>query len=137
MGQHPPAERTLYADLSQLLMASRNLPQGEVDAHIEEIVRDFMRSNPELGVGGLQITFTWRMPEGADEWAVYATEYRTLPAEQPEPLRAIAGGPAKVLAFPAPSSSDRGGTQSGSAQVIPFPRRGLNERSTGRAWHVP
>lgn len=126
MSQHTLAERMLYTKLSQLLMASRNTSQGEVEARIEEIVRDFMRNNPELGVDGLQITFTWRMPEGADEWAVYATEYQTLPAEQPEPLRAIAGGPAEVLTFPTPSSSDRGGTHTGAAQVIPFPNRGLS-----------
>ncbi len=125
MSQPTTAERTLYADLTRLLMASRNTPQGEVEARIEDIFRDFMRSNPGLGVGGLQITLTWRMPEGADDWAVYGTEYQTLPAEQPQPKRAVAGVPADVLSFPIASASRRGATPTGSAQVVPFPRAGL------------
>jgi hypothetical protein len=129
---HPtPAERTLYANLTQLLMVSRNATQDDVEARIEELFRSFLRANPELGVSGLQITMTWRLPDGADDWAAYGTEYRTLPLEEEaaEPLRIVAGGSAEVLAFQAHSSPRPPILAGGSARVIPFPRPSHTHRT--------
>jgi hypothetical protein len=125
--RHPtPAERTLYGELTRMLIGNRHRPQAEVEAGIEKLLRDYVRRNPELGVGGLQITLTWRLPEGADDWAVYGTEYQTLRAEDQtaEPMRAVAGGSAEVVAFHAVSSSPREALAGGVVgQVIPFTPR--------------
>lgn len=123
MTEPSAAERALYSDLTRLFMQMRDAPHAQVEARVEERLREFVRAHPEQRVGGLQITLTWTLPEGADDWAVYGTEYRTLPAAEPMPApRAVACGPAVVLALPPllqrkPVTSPRG-----SAQVIPFPQ---------------
>lgn len=129
MATHTPAERDLFADLTRLLLAMRDASQSDVEACIEEQFRNFVRAQAAQGAGGevsgLQITFTWTLPEGADDWAVYGTEYRTVPAE-PRALAqqaAVAGGAASVIAFPPPHASRPASPKDASAVVIAFPDR--------------
>lgn len=129
MATHTAAERTLFADLTRLLLAMRGSSQGDVEACIEERFRNFVRAQAATGAGdevsGLQITFTWTLPEGADDWAVYSTEYKTVPAE-PRALvqqAAMAGGAASVIAFPPPHAGRPASPKAASAVVIAFPDR--------------
>jgi hypothetical protein len=114
-------ERALFSDLTRLFMAMRDAPFAQLEAQVEERVREFVRAHPEQRVGGLQITFSWALPDGADDWAVYGTEYRTLPASEPIPPRAVACGPAIVLAMPPLPQREPAPLPCGSAQIIPFP----------------
>jgi hypothetical protein len=117
------AERALFSDLTRLFMSLRQAPHSQLEASVEERFRQFVRANGKQDVGGLQITFTWMLPEGPDEWAVYATEYKTLPVENPmEHRRAVGGGPAEVLAFSPAPAHDRTVIAPGqSAEIITFP----------------
>lgn len=132
MATHTPAERALFADLTRLLLAMRDASHSDVEACIEERFRDFLRAEASQGasgeVGGLQITFTWTLPEGADDWAVYSTEYRTVPAEpralaQQAAVAGGAGGAASVIAFPPPHAGRPASPKDASAVVIAFPDR--------------
>lgn len=119
-----PAERALFSDLTRLLMSMKDAPHAQVEASIEERFREFVRAHPNRDVGTLQITFSWTLPEGAEDWAIYGTEYRTLPAQvAPERCRAVAGGPADIVDFPSADLSRPMGRDSGPARIIPFPRR--------------
>jgi hypothetical protein len=129
MNGYDLAERALFADLTQLLLSMREATHGELEAVIEERFRKFVRARAtEAGgyaAGGLQITFTWTLPDGADDWAVYGTEYKVLPAQtREEPQRAAAvGGAGAVIDFPS-LPSGRPTTPSGStARIIAFPVR--------------
>lgn len=122
------AERALFSDLTRLLLSMRDAPYCEVEACIEDRFRNFLRHQAAKEevveeVGALQITFTWTLPDGADDWAVYATEYKTLPAMPPElPKRvAAAGADASVIAFPAPPGRRSTATSGASARIIAFP----------------
>ena len=107
----------------------RDSPHGDVEACIEERFRNFVRAQAADGggseVGGLQITFTWTLPEGADDWAVYSTEYKTVPAEPrafPQQA-ALAGGAAAVIEFPLPHANRPSSASGATAVVIAFPGR--------------
>ncbi len=122
---HSPAERVLFADLTRLLLSMRDASYAEVEAKIEDRFRGFVRELAGRAgeeVGGLQITFTWTLPDGADDWAVYATEYKTVPAEPHVlPQLAVAGGGAAVIDFPSPQASRTVAANGGSARIIAFP----------------
>ena len=117
-----PAERELFSDLTRLFMAMRHVTYAELEQKIEKRFRDFARLNPNQNVGGLQISLTIKLPDGADDWALYGTEYQTLPVEQPAtPRVAVAGGSAEIVAFP-PTGGTRSSAATGCAgQVITFP----------------
>ena len=70
---------------------------------------------------GAPIDASGKLPDGADDWALYGTEYRTLPVEQPSaPRLAVAGGSAEIVAFP--TGAPRPLTAAECAgQVIAFP----------------
>lgn len=128
MTSHSPSERILFADLTRLLLSMRDASYADVEAKIEERFRGFVRgqvaSRETEEIGGLQITFTWTLPDGADDWAVYATEYKTVPAEpRVLPRRAVAGGDAAVIDFPSPQMSRSVVAHRGSARIIAFPAR--------------
>jgi len=120
-----PAEREFFSELTRMFMSMRDAPHGELEASIEERFREFIRSRAEPGVGGLQITFTWTLPEGADDWAIYRTDYRTIPADPPIEARmaAAGGGEAAILEFPSRPASRPAGAPYAPAQVIAFPTR--------------
>lgn len=117
------AERALFCDLTRLFMTLRQATHEELEARLEERFRQYVRSRAEREIGGLQITFTLALPEGADGWSAYTTEYRTLPAQPPLPHRRAVGGPAEVLAFPSMAQpASVAARPRGSAQIIAFPR---------------
>ena len=119
-----PAERALFSDLTRLLMSMKDAPHAQVEASIEERFRAFVRAHPNRDVGTLQITLSWTLPEGAEDWAIYGTEYRTLPAQvAPERCRAVAGAPADIVEFPTADLSGPMARDSGPARIIPLPRR--------------
>ena len=103
----------------------RDAPYTQMEAMIEERLREFARAHPEHKVGGLQITLSWTLPDGADDWAIYGTEYKTLPAAEivPQPRRAVAGGSAAVVEFPGAQPAPAMATKGGPARIIPFPAR--------------
>lgn len=118
------AERELYSDLTRLFMAMRHAPFADLEQKIEERFREFARLNPDQNAGGLQITFTLKLPDGADDWALYGTEYQTLPVEQPStPRLAVAGGPAEIVAFPSDSAARPVAATDCAGQIISFPFR--------------
>lgn len=131
MATHTAAERALFADLTRLLLAMRDSSQGDVEACIEERFRNFLRAQAAQGtadeVRGLQITFTWTLPEGADDWAVYSTEYKTVPAEPRALVQqaavAGAGGAALIIDFPPQHAGRPASPKDASAVVIAFPDR--------------
>jgi len=123
---HTPAERVLFSDLTQLLLSLRDARFADVEASIEERFRAFVRAQsdePGGSVASLQIAFTWTLPNGADDWAVYATEYKTLPAiaEDPPQRAAAGGGDAAIIEFPASQVSHPPAARIGPARVIAFP----------------
>ena len=119
-----PAERALFSDLTRLLMSMKDAPHAQVEASIEERFRAFVRAHPNRDLGTLQITLSWTLPEGAEDWAIYGTEYRTLPAQvAPERCRAVAGAPADIVQFPSADLSRPMARDSGPARIIPLPRR--------------
>ena len=74
--------------------------------------------------GTLQITLSWTLSEGADAWAIYRTDYKTLPADVGhERCRAVAGAPADIVEFPGIHLSRAVTPSSGPARIIPFPGR--------------
>lgn len=97
------SERAFFSDLTRLFMSMKDASFAELEAKIEERFRDYVRGCGDPSVGTLQITMTLTLPEGAGSWAVYATEYNTLPLPP-------------VHAPRHPTTLD------GSAQIIPFPR---------------
>lgn len=123
------AESALFADLTRLLLAMRSASHGDVEAAIEERFRSFVRAQAAEGVaapaGELQVTFTWTLPEGPDDWAVYGTEYLTVPIDpQAVPRQAaIAAGASEVIAFPPSHPHRPASTQGRSAVIIAFPGR--------------
>jgi hypothetical protein len=119
-----PAERTLFSDLTRLFMMMRDAPYTQMEAMIEERFREFARAHPDKA-GGLQITLSWTLPDGADDWAVYGTEYKTLPAADiiPQPRRAVAGAPADIVEFPGAQLSRSNAPTGGPARILPFPGR--------------
>jgi hypothetical protein len=120
-----PAERTLFSDLTRLFMMMRDAPYTQMEAMIEERFREFARAHPDHKAGGLQITLSWTLPDGADDWAVYGTEYKTLPAADimPQPRRAVAGGSADIVEFPGGQLSRSIAPTGGPARILPFPGR--------------
>ena len=117
-----PAERALYSDLTRLFMSMKDASYEQVEASIEERFRAFLRERPGRQAGTLQITLSWTLSEGADEWAIYRTDYKTLPMEiRPERCRAVAGAAADILEFPGVDVS-HATPRSGPAHIIPFPR---------------
>lgn len=120
-------EQRLYADLTRLLTKLRNEPLATVETVIEERFRAYAR-----GCGGthtkLQITMTWALPEGADSWAMYGTEYHLaaaealVPAPSPMPLPHAASA---VIPFPAahrPMHRRRRQATPATAEIFPFPK---------------
>src|SRR5512147_1916572 len=92
------AERALFSDLTRLFMSMKDASHAEVEASVENRFRSFVRTHPERRVATLQITLSWTLPEGADDWAIYRTDYRTLPADSiPQRRRAAVGSSADVL----------------------------------------
>jgi hypothetical protein len=119
-----PAERALYSDLTRLLMSMKDTAYAQVEALIEERFRAFLRELPGREAGTLQITLSWTLPEGADDWAIYRTDYKTLPVEaDAQPCRAVAGAPANIVELPAMQLSRTVAPTSGPARIIPFPGR--------------
>lgn len=123
---HTPAERVLFSDLTQLLLSLRDARFADVEASIEERFRAFVRTqsgDPGGDVASLQIAFTWTLPNGADDWAVYTTEYKTVAAiAEDRPQRAAAGGGgASIIDFPASLVSHPTAALTGPARVIAFP----------------
>lgn len=129
MASQIDAERALFADLTRLLLAMRNDPHGDVETAIEERFRSFVRAQAAQGgctpAGELQITFTWTLPDGPDDWAVYGTQYLTVPIEpQAVPRQAaVAAGASEVIAFPPLHPAKSRSTQGPSAVIIAFPGR--------------
>jgi hypothetical protein len=122
MDHASPAERALYSDLTRLFMSMKDAPHAQVEASIEERFRAFLRAHPDRDVGTLQITLSWTFPEGAEDWAIYRTDYRTLPAEVvPERCRAVAGAQADIVEFPGADLSRSITQVSGPARIIPLP----------------
>ena len=76
-----PAERALYSDLTRLFMSMKDTAYAQVEACIEERFRAFLREHSGGEAGTLQITLSWTLSEGADAWAIYRTDYKTLPAD--------------------------------------------------------
>ena len=124
---HTPAERVLFSDLTRLFLSLRNAPFADVEACIEDRFRSFVRAqaagDPDVDVASLQITLTWTLPDGADDWAVYATEYKTLPLMREDRSRkAAAGGlDASIIEFPAPQIRNSNPPKGVSARIIAFP----------------
>jgi len=120
MTEYSPAERALFSDLTRILMAMRDAPHAALEARVEERFRDFVRKSTLGQPESLQITLTWSLPEGAEEWAVYGTEYKVLPAEAPLRRQAV-GGASADADLPASSASDA--SPRPSAEIIAFPVR--------------
>ncbi|MCU0838882.1 MAG: hypothetical protein MUE49_09195 [Rhodospirillales bacterium] len=105
------AERRLYRDLSGLLAALRARPLAEVEAAIEARFRRYLGDPAHSPVDTLSVTLSWQLPEGAESWALYETEFRVEarahPAggAAPAPATAVAAG--NVIPFPASSAADR------------------------------
>ena len=119
-----PAERKLFSDLTRLFMAMRHATYAELEQKIEKRFRDFARLNPNQNVGGLQISLTIKLPDGADDWALYRTDYQTPPVEQPAtPRVAAAGGSAEIVALPPASATRSMASPECACQVITFPGR--------------
>lgn len=119
-----PAERELFSDLTRLFMAMRHATYAVLEQKIEKRFRDFARLNPNQNVGGLQISLTIKLPDGADDWALYRTEYQTLAVEQPAtPRVAAAGGSAEIVAFPPAGATRSIAATECVGQVITFPGR--------------
>lgn len=121
---HTPAERVLFSDLTQLLLSLRDARFADVEASIEDRFRAFVRAQSgESGgdVASLQIAFTWTLPNGADDWAVYMTEYKTLPAIAEDRPQRAAVGDASIIAFPASGVGHPTPARTGPARVIAFP----------------
>jgi hypothetical protein len=126
MMSHTPAERLLFSDLTRLFLSMRDAHFADLEACIEDRFRCFVRAqaagDPSSDVASLQITLTWTLPDGADDWAVYATEYKTLPAmREDQSCKAAAGGlDASIVEFPTPQIRNRT-PQGASARIIAFP----------------
>jgi hypothetical protein len=125
---HTPAERVLFSDLTRLFSSMRDAAFADLEACIEDRFRCFVRTeaaeDPNADVASLQITLTWTLPDGADDWAVYATEYKTLPAMREDRSRkAAAGGldEASVIEFPASQTRNAARPNGASARIIAFP----------------
>lgn len=124
MDHATPAERALYSDLTRLFMSMKDASHAEVEASVEDRFRSFVRAHPDRHVATLQITLSWTLPDGADDWAIYRTDYRTLPASSvPERRRAAAGAPADIVELPGSHLSRSTVPMSGPASIIPFPGR--------------
>lgn len=120
MAEYSPTERALFSDLTRILMAMRDAPHAAVEARVEERFREFVRKSTLGKAESLQITLTWSLPEGADEWAVYGTEYKILPPDAPVRRQAV-GGSSAADDLSAPSASDASPRH--SAEIIAFPQR--------------
>jgi hypothetical protein len=119
-----PAERALYSDLTRLFMSMKDTAYAQVEACIEERFRAFLREHSGGEAGTLQITLSWTLSEGADAWAIYRTDYKTLPPDVGhERCRAVAGAPADIVEFPGIHLSRAVTPSSGPARIIPFPGR--------------
>jgi hypothetical protein len=80
MAYSKSAEQHLYSDLTRLLTKLRNEPLATVESVIEERFRAYIRAGGTNG-NKLQITLTWALPEGAESWPLYGTEYGVTEAE--------------------------------------------------------
>jgi hypothetical protein len=99
------AERSLFADLTGIFMRMKDEPYAAVEAAIEERFRAFALRHAGQPVAGLQITLTWKLPDGPGEWAEYGMEYRTVPAEAGDGNERPSAPPpgareAEIIAFP-------------------------------------
>lgn len=95
------AERRLYRDLSGLLHGLRAGSFADLERAIEERFRRYLGDARRSPGDTLSVTFSWQLPEGADSWALYGTEFQIE----------ARGGPA----------GDEPAAASGN--VIPFPTR--------------
>lgn len=104
-----PDERRLYVDLTRLFADMKDTSLMTFYDAIEARYRRYLSSSRHpKGSAELRITLTWCLPEGADGFALYRTEYRTAAADPlPEPL----------------PESETPSTGTSSAAVIVFPRR--------------
>lgn len=74
-------ERSLYSDLNWIFMGMKDASYVEVEAAVEQRLRKFMRSGAGCDARGLQITLTWALPDGPEDWALHATAYKALSAD--------------------------------------------------------
>ena len=127
MASQIDAERALFTDLTRLLLAMRDATHGDVEDAIEERFRSFVRAQTEEGrtpAGELQITFTWTLPDGPDDWAVYGTQYLTVPiAPATSRQAAVAAGASEVIAFPPLDPAKSRSTGGRCGVIIAFPGR--------------
>ena len=74
-------KRALYSDLNWIFMGMKDASYIEVEAAVEQRLRKFMRSGAGCDVRGLQITLTWALPDGPEDWALQATAYKSLSSD--------------------------------------------------------
>lgn len=136
MAYSKSAEQHLYSDLTRLLTKLRNEPLATVESVVEERFRAYLRAGGTNG-NKLQITLTWALPEGAESWPLYGTEYGVTEAEaliptiEPEMIDipvadSIPDSGDNILAFRPRESggSDRFAacpTSDHDAEIFPFP----------------
>lgn len=103
-------ERRLYRDLSGLISTLRSRPFADLEQAIEAQFRRYLGDKRRSPGDTLALTLSWQLPEGAELWALYGTEFRIEargvvdPLADPEPDAGtvsdeVAAG-AKVIAFP-------------------------------------
>lgn len=125
-------EQRLYADLTRLMTKLRNEPLATVESVIEERFRAYLRAG-NGAPNKLQITMTWALPEGADAWAMYGTEYHLASAEAlvPVPPPPAETRPSESAVIPFPATHPHGGrtnwrakpaTATAAAQIFSFPK---------------
>jgi hypothetical protein len=121
-----PAQRRLYRDLAALLNRLRMGPFANLDRAIEDRFRRFLKRGTRSPCDTLSVTFSWQLPEGADSWALYATEFRLeqrgYPADEPHQDDS-----------PAPTAPGAAHSVDTAVNVVPFPvRRRKAARRTDR-----
>jgi len=125
-------EQRLYADLTRLMTKLRNEPLATVESVIEERFRAYIRAGKDAP-NKLQITMTWALPEGADAWAMYGTEYHLAAAETlvPAPPPVAEMRPSENAVIPFPAARPHGGrtdrqakpaTGTAAAKIFSFPK---------------
>jgi hypothetical protein len=116
------AERTLYADLTQLMMRMKGETLALVEAAIEERFQDFVRTHQRGRTARLEIVQTYIVHDEIEPWTEYQTEYRIAPEAAIPSSRALAKAPAE------PSVEPRRIEAHGN--VVPFCRAVLRGRAS-------
>lgn len=116
------AERTLYADLTQLMMRMKGETLALVEAAIEERFQEFVRTHQRGRTARLEIVQTYIVHDDVEPWTEYQTEYRIAPEAATLSSRAVAKAPAAQPVEPRRNETH--------GNVVPFCRTVLKGRSS-------